>query len=238
MILVQRAAYLPAFRGDAGVRASANRPISNRSAQTTIGAAASVIKQANAILLAIAPGFNRAQRQSALSVMNLESGFGVSGSWLLENGKPSYNAGALTCNAGRKGTAGCFSHGDVTATGAPTTYQFMAFHSMREGIQAFLNTWGRDDTLGAAGRGDAHAIAAAMYGHHYYTGSKGSDEDRINLYAKAILGSAKEVAGVLGEPLSVSAGSSSLAAGVGSVPAWGWALVLVVTGGIFYAVLA
>jgi hypothetical protein len=197
-------------------------------------ASATTIRDANAILLSIAPGYNRAQRQSALAVANLESGFGVSGSWLLDDGTPSYNSGAITCNASRKGTAGCFSHGDVTAEGAPTTYEFMAFNTMREGLQAFIGTWGRADTLAAASRGDAHGVAAAMYGHGYYTGSKGSDADRINAYAAAILGSAGSIASALGEPMSVSAGGSSV---VSAVPWWGWPIVIALVGGIFYRVI-
>jgi hypothetical protein len=122
----------------------------------------------------------------------------------------------------------------VTAEGAPTTYEFMAFNTMREGLQAFVGTWGRDDTLSAASRGDAHGIAAAMYGHHYFTGSKGTDADRVNAYAAAIVGSAGSIAAALGEPMSISAGGSS---GVAAVPWWGWPIVIALVGGIFYRVI-
>lgn len=194
----------------------------------------STIQTANAILLDIAPGYNRAQRHAALAVANLESGFGVSGSWILEDGTPSYNSGAITCNASRKGTAGCFSHGDVTADDKPTTYEFMAFNTMREGLQAFVNTWGREDTLAAASRGDAHGIAAAMYGHGYYTGRTHDAATNIAAYASAILGSARSVADAIGEPMSITAGGSSSVAGV---PWWGWPMVIALVGGIFYRVL-
>lgn len=171
-------------------------------ARASVGASASLIKQANAVVLANAPQLNRAQRHEAIAIGNFETGFGVSGSWLFDDGTPSYNWGGLV----GKGTNGSLTHGDRAPDGTPVTYGFQAFNSMDEGFRAFLKTWSRapGDSLDAASEGDAIGTARAMYGHHYFGGTKGTDEDRIQLYGHGIYNGAVEVANVLGEPVSVS----------------------------------
>lgn len=187
----------------------------------------------------------------ALAIGRLESGFGVDGSWLLGDGTPSYNWGALTGS----GTAGSLTHSDNAADGTRVTYSFQAFHSMAEAFDAFRRVWTRGDLAGvgcdsrtdgcaeiianheasvndAAARGDAYAVARTMYAHGYYGGtppgsgawhpSEGSDaERRIQTYAKAIVGSAAEIARQLGEPLAVAyvgpGGAPSSSSGVGTV---------------------
>lgn len=203
-----------------------------------VGASASTVAEANAVVHARAGDWTDAQRQMALAIGRLESGFGVDGSWLLEDGTPSYNWGALTGS----GTAGSLKHGDNEPDGTPVTYSFQAFHSMAEAFDAFRRTWTRSDVSAdkaipheatvndAAARGDAYAVARTMYAHRYYGGtptgsgawhpSMGSDDERrIQTYAKAIVGSAAEIARQIGEPLAVAyvgpggAPSSSSAAG-------------------------
>jgi len=165
-----------------------------------VGASVSLIKQANAVVLANAPQLNRAQRHEAIAIGNFETGFGVSGTWLFDDGTPSYNWGGLVGT----GTRGPLTHGDVAPDGTPVKYGFQAFNSMDEGFRAFLRTWSKADTLDAASDGDAIGTARAMYGHHYFGGTKGTDEDRIQLYGKGIYNGSVEAAKILGEPISVS----------------------------------
>lgn len=178
---------------------------------THVGASSSVISQANAIITS-STDWNAAERQIALAIGLLETGFGVDGSWLFDDGTPSYNWGGLVGT----GTRGTLSHGDKDASGASTTYGFKAFNSMQEGFDAFKATWTRGDMSGVghdivheesvddpASRGDALGVATTMYAHGYYTGAGGTDQDRINAYANAIVGAAQTVANALGEPLAV-----------------------------------
>jgi len=189
------------------------------------------IRQADAVVRRRQPSLNAAARQIALAIGLLESGYGVDGSWVFEDGTKSYNWGALV----GKGTAGSIDHGDKTADGAPTSYLFKAFRSMDEGFDAFFATWSRGDisgighpevvhettTLPPASRGDARGVATTMYAHGYYTGVKGTADDRIDAYANAIVGAARTVANAIGEPLAVTLSAkpiaSSLQAGTAAV---------------------
>jgi len=165
-----------------------------------VGAPASIIKQANDTVRRNAPQLNMAQRHQAIAIGNFETGFGVSGSWLFDDGRPSYNWGGLVGS----GTAGSLTHGDVAPDGTPVTYGFQAFNNMDEAFRAFLRTWSKSDTMEAAARGDALGTARAMYGHHYFGGTHGTDEDRIQLYGKGIYNGSTEVAKILGEPTVVA----------------------------------
>jgi len=163
-------------------------------------ASADTIRQANAVVRSVTPTMPATARQIVLAIGLLESGYGVEGRWIKSNGQPSYNWGAVV----GKGTDGSVFPGDKDATGKPTSPPFKAFNTMAEGYTSFYGTFAKPDTYAAASRGDAYGTAKAMYGHHYYTGIKGSDEDRIKLYALAIYNSAKHVASVLSEPLAVT----------------------------------
>lgn len=179
-----------------------------------VGASSSLIQQANAVVLRNAPQLNMAQRHMAIAIGNFETGFGVSGSWLFDDGRPSYNWGGLVGS----GTAGSLTHGDIAPDGTPVKYGFQAFNNMDEGFRAFLGTWKKADTMEAAARGDALGTARAMYGHHYFGGTKGTDEDRIRLYGKGIFNGSNEVANILGEPhVVVAEKSASKARSVGGV---------------------
>lgn len=171
------------------------------------------IQKANAVVLAKRPELNRAARQIVLAIGQLETGFGVDGSWLFEDGTPSYNWGGLV----GAGTNGSLVHGDHNPDGSPVEYKFQAFHTMEEAFEKFFSVWSRGDisgvghpdvtheptTLPAAARGDARAVATTMYAHGYYGGVAGGADDRIDAYAKAIDGAAKTVAAALGEKSDV-----------------------------------
>ncbi len=171
------------------------------------------IQKANAVVLARRPELNRAARQIVLAIGLLETGFGVDGAWLFEDGTPSYNWGGLV----GKGTNGSLVHGDHNPDGSPTKYSFKAFHNMDEAFDAFYTTWSRGDiagighpdvtheptTLAAAARGDARGVATTMYAHGYYGGVAGDAAARIDAYAKAIDGAARTVAAALGETSDV-----------------------------------
>src|SRR5574341_833403 len=141
-----------------------------------VGATASIVKEASQVVKDRA-GWPMPMRHMALAIGRLESDFGVSGSWRMPGGVPSFNWGALT----GKGTAGSLTHGDNAADGTPITLDFQAFHTMSEGFDAFRKVWTRGDVAGdksipheptvidAASRGDALSVARTMYAHRYYT---------------------------------------------------------------------
>jgi hypothetical protein len=170
-----------------------------------VGASASDIKAANETVKEVLGNVPAGLRQIVLAIGLFESGYGLSGSWLKADGSPSYNWGALVGS----GTAGSIDHGDRDRDGNPYTTPFMAFHTMRQGFERFMKTFAKPDQLAAAERGSARDTAAAMYRHGYFTGVKGSDADRINAYAGAILNTSKQIAQTLGEPLAVSLKGSS-----------------------------
>lgn len=206
-----------------------------------VGASVDTVREANAIIES-RTDWGLAQRLAALAIVRLESDFGVSGSWLMIDGSPSYNWGALTGS----GTAGSISHGDNAPDGTPVTYNFQAFHNPAEAFDSFRRTWTRGNVSGdkdiphertveaAAARGDAYNVAKTMYAHRYYGGtpsgagawhpSMGSDDERrIQTYAKAIVGSAAVIASQLGvkSPLffEVAPPKSEFTIGAAIVPA-------------------
>lgn len=177
-------------------------------------ASAATIRQADAVVRSHHSGLNAAARHIVLAIGLLETGFGVDGSWLLEDGTPSYNWGGLVGS----GTAGSLVHKDRNPDGSPTEYKFKAFNNMGEAFDAFYATWSHGNVKGighpdvkaeetvlpAAARGDARAVAATMYAHGYYGGIAGKADDRIDAYAKAIDGAARTVSAALGEKSGVT----------------------------------
>lgn len=213
-------------------------------AATRVGASSDTIAQANSIIVN-STDWNAAQRQSAVGIGILETDLGVGGSWLKPDGTPSYNWGGLMGS----GTDGFIVHGDVNPDGSPIepTPHFKAFHTMQEAFDAFRATWTRGDVAGLghpdiaheefvddpASRGDALGIATTMYAHGYFGGVGGSDQDKINKYATAIVNGAKQVAAALGEPLAVQYSNPSPIAGIhlsGKTLWIGWGLLATAAG--------
>ena len=137
-------------------------------------------------------------RQIALAIGLFESGYGID--WITKDGKRAYNWGAVRAT----GSEPFVLHPDKDASGKSVMAKFAAFPSIDAGLARFMAVWGAPDVLAAAARGDAQAVAKAMYGHHYFTGTSGSDSERINLYAAAIGGAADTVARALGEKMIVT----------------------------------
>lgn len=152
----------------------------------------------------IAPDDTNRARQIEISIPWLESYLGGAGSFVYE-GEPTWNIGAVRATAGQDS----FPHGDRKANGTPYTAQYAKFPTMKAGYQNWFKRWPTSARL-AAQMGDAHGVASAMYKAHYYVGKHDpkSDPDaatkNIAEYAVAIVGSAKNVAKVLGEPLLVT----------------------------------
>lgn len=181
-----------------------------------MAASASVIREANAVVLRNAPQLNAAQRQLALAIGDFETGFGVSGSWLMPDGTPSYNWGGLVGS----GTKGSISHGDINPDGTPHPgVSFKAFNNMDDAFNSFYRTWSKSDTLQAAAAGNATLTAKAMYGHGYFGGVSGTAEDRIRAYGKGIYGVSKTIASVIGESSATILGEilDSPTASIGSI---------------------
>jgi hypothetical protein len=149
--------------------------------------------------------------QIAVGIGLAESELGVGPSWHLSSGAPSWNFGALVTSSAAQPS---IDHGDTDASGKPITQRFAAFGSQAEGIKAFLNTWG-DAAFAAASAGDVGAVASIMYDRHYYTGTKGTREERIGAYRSMVMGAAKVVAAALGQSLEAREGMILPAGGGG-----------------------
>lgn len=169
----------------------------------------SLFRLANDALRTADPAVPAPVRQIALAIGFFESGFGQSGSWAPE-GVPSNNWGALTYTG--KNAPGWFVHGDTDASGEPIKggVKFGKWPTLSEGYVGFYQTWAKSDTWAAAVRGDAFAVALAMYRHRYFVcgvppaSCKSATEwDHAAGYAKAIMTNATAAAKALGEPLAV-----------------------------------
>jgi hypothetical protein len=139
----------------------------------------------------------------ATAIGYAESRFGVTPDWQLPDGSPSFNWGA-TVGAGDRGS---LEHADHDKNGKPVVYKFRAYWTPNDGFDFWARNWPAVD---AAQSGDARAVSRRMYEAHWFTGTKGSDADRVEAYAKVIDGAARHVQALLG-PLAMGA-SVTLAA--------------------------
>jgi hypothetical protein len=146
----------------------------------------------NAIVLAISDGW-------------FESYLGGTGSFLLPNGTPSWNWGAVMA---RKGMA-FFNHADHKPDGKPFTGGFAVFPSMEEGFK-FWRKIMPAQSIAAMQTGDAYEMARAMFVAGYYSnvddaplGDPEGDKRRVQGYANALASTSKVVESELGLPANL-----------------------------------
>jgi len=122
-----------------------------------------------------------------------ENKFGTTGDW-----QGSNNWGSVRCY---RQDYGCIYHGDRDAQGNPVTVPFQKYPSQLEGAKGFLRTLLKTpDERAALATSDPVVLARAMYAAHYYTGTSGTDEQRIQAYANLIRRGANTVKTLLGQP--------------------------------------
>lgn len=170
----------------------------------------SLVEKAADVLDDIASEDTDRAHQVEIAIPWLESYLGGAGSFVYD-GEPTWNLGAVLATKGQDS----FPHGDRKADGTPYTAQYARFPNMKAGYQNWFKRWPSSARL-AAQLGDAHRVAEIMYKAKYFVGKHDpkSDPDaatkNISEYAAAIVGSSRNVAKVLGEPLLVfNSGSSS-----------------------------
>lgn len=147
------------------------------------------------------PSWSNAARLMATAIGYAESRFGVTPDWQFPDGTPSYNWGAVVA----VGNAGTISHGDHDKDGKPVTYKFAAFVRPQDGFEFWASRW--PGQLPAQG-GNARAVSKAMFDAHWFTGTKGTIDDRIEAYAKLIVGASQHVASRLLIPNTVTLGGA------------------------------
>lgn len=129
-------------------------------------------------------------------------------------GSPTTHDGSVP--ACPPGSAPCT---DRLADGTPFGVCFKTYASQAEGardyLQRLLVTHGVGPVVGS---GNADLVARVMYESHYFTGTQGSDADRIAAYASNIAGAAERISASLGEELMVTRGDPD-ASGATSSPA-------------------
>ena len=170
---------------------------------------AEILQQAQATLaqaiLDLYPG-TRVSKESLANILGLvwgENKFGTAPDW-----QGSNNWGGIRCY---RQDYGCVMHGDRDAQGRPVTVPFQRYPSQLEGAKGFLRTLLKTpDERAALATGDPVALARAMYAAGYFTGTTGTDEQRIQSYAALIQRGANRVKAVL---------SSSLGQAMTPVPA-------------------
>lgn len=143
----------------------------------------------NAIVLAISDGW-------------FESYLGGTGSFLLPDGTPSWNWGAVMARKGMK----FFNHADHKADGTPFTGGYAVFPSMEDGFK-FWRKIMPAQSIAAMQKGDAYEMARAMFVAGYYSnvdaaplGDPEGDKRRVQGYANALANTSKVVASTLGLP--------------------------------------
>lgn len=165
-------------------------------------------------------------KEALLAIAWGETRFSDPSSW-----GDSHNWGAVTYNP-RRGEPfaswGYIEHGDHDANGNAVTYKFQRYPSDLEGVKDKLRIALRTPAERAAvelSSGVPEALAAAMFDAGYYTGTKGTREDRIAAYASMIRGAMATFAKAGGgsSPAIASAGAVGVAAillGLGAAAAW------------------
>jgi hypothetical protein len=162
---------------------------------------AEILQQAQATLakaiLDLYPG-TTVSRDSFANILGLvwgENKFGTAGDW-----QGSNNWGSLRCY---RQDYGCVQHGDRDAQGNPVTVPFQRYPSQLEGAKGFLRTLLKTAAeRSALSIGDPVTLARAMYAARYFTGTSGTDEERIQAYAGLIRRSANQVRTILGQSAS------------------------------------
>ena len=175
-----------------------------------------ILEQAQATLakaiVDLYPGLS-VSRESFANILGLvwgENKFGTTGDW-----QGSNNWGALRCY---RQDYGCIQHGDRNAQGQPITVSFQRFPSQLEGAKGFLRTLLKTSAERAAlATGDPVALARAMYAAGYYTGTTGTDEDRIQAKGALIRRDAARIKTILGQVGPQYTNSPSIASQVGTL---------------------
>jgi hypothetical protein len=140
-------------------------------------------------------------RTVLLGVAWSESNFGRAGTMAGTN-----NWGAIQCtDAFRRAHPGapgfeCFQHLDHTYDGQPIRPWFRGYPNQLEAARDFLRFLWCGGVPEAAESGDAHAMAVAMWGLRYYTGTRGTPEERQAAYAKLLAGGIAFVRSALAQP--------------------------------------
>lgn len=183
-------------------------PFATKRARVIVGAAysdAELYQHARSILAPL--NFNESQEEIIAAIGKFESNYGLTGQFA-PTGQPSYNWGAIT-GTGPTGLAVTLN--DRDKNGKIIVSQFRAYDDAKAGLLDFLKVWAHPGTtqetaiLSDSGDGNALAVARRMYANGYYTGTAGTDEQRIQAYANAIAGAAKAYAAAVSLPYRVSA---------------------------------
>ena len=161
---------------------------------------AEILQQAQATLaraiLELYPGLT-VSRESFANVLGLvwgENKFGTTSDW-----QDSNNWGSLRCY---RQDYGCIQHGDRDAQGKPIVVPFQRYPSQLEGAKGFLRTLLKTPAERAAlSTGRPLDLARALYEAGYYTGTKGTPEERIQSKAALIQRGANTVKSILGSSL-------------------------------------
>jgi hypothetical protein len=77
-------------------------------------------------------------------------------------------------------------HGDRDKDGNPYTTKFQAYDTQLEAAKGWLKVILRGAVPTALVNGSVTDVARAMYANHYYTGTSGTTEDRVDAYARFI----------------------------------------------------
>lgn len=162
-----------------------------------------------------------------------ETHYGDPASW-----GDSHNWGAVTYNPAVRGEPfaswGFIAHGDHDRNGNPVTYRFQAYPSDLEGAKDALRiilAGKHADAKAPLVAGDADGLAEAMYRNGYFTGTKGTDADRIQSYAAMIKGALPSVKASAPDGTTFAPPSSILGGG-------GLVALLVAGGAIATALIA
>lgn len=155
--------------------------------------------------LALAAGLTPSEAQAAVAIGQFESYLGLKAQWLLPDGTPTYNWGALRASPSDPSFIG--------PQGAP----WMRFPSMRAGLTRFLAFGSVKRARAYFAQGDMIGGVAQMFDDHYWVCQKGR-EPCVREYAAGVLQVARAVAKANGTPLFLDDKGALPPAPQGSAP--------------------
>lgn len=147
------------------------------------------------------PSPSVAELQLAAAVARLESHYGDA--WSKRVQPNPHNWGNVTCGHRAPCAEGCFEAPDSDPDTGKYASCFRRYPSAVAGAGGMLHElYRREGVPDAMRRGDAHAMAAAMYDTGYYRGFGPTRAERVAGYTKGLVIRRQAVAETLGEPVA------------------------------------
>lgn len=143
----------------------------------------------------IDPSLTPAESLAVRAVAHHETKYGKA--WPEGAGKGSHNMGAIMTGELGEACTG-FRHKDSNPDGSFTGC-FRIYPDDEAGFRDLIKVLLKSNVRAAAGNGDLHGVARAMFDNHYYTGTSKDPETNVNRYEEALTRNLAEIVAATGE---------------------------------------